>query len=123
VGQAWEAALNEYLQHHARKNHDNAVAKTWVATPDGETILGFYSLSPASVACERAPEVLSPTSGKYDIATFHLGRLAVDRRYQGQGLGGMLLGAAARGCIRAAAEVGGSMLPIDAKNRARSGVV
>ena len=35
---------------------------------------------------------------------------------QGQGLGGQLLAAAARRCLRAAAEVGGVVLIIDAKN-------
>jgi GNAT superfamily N-acetyltransferase len=42
--------------------------------------------------------------------------LAVDRNAQGQGLGGQLLLAAGRRCLRASAEVGGVALLIDAKN-------
>jgi GNAT superfamily N-acetyltransferase len=50
------------------------------------------------------------------VPGFRLARIAIDRRWQGQGLGGQLLGAAARRCLRAAAEVGGVVLIIDAKN-------
>jgi GNAT superfamily N-acetyltransferase len=45
-----------------------------------------------------------------------LARLAVDRRFQGHGIGGQLLLAAGRRCLLAAAEVGGVVLVIDAKN-------
>lgn len=47
---------------------------------------------------------------------FRLGRLAVDLRQQRQGLGGQLLLAAGRRCLRVANEVGGVALLIDAKN-------
>lgn len=46
-----------------------------------------------------------------------LARLAVDQSAQGHGLGGQLLLAAGRRCIRAAVHVGGVALLIDAKNR------
>jgi GNAT superfamily N-acetyltransferase len=45
-----------------------------------------------------------------------LARLAVDRKVQGQGIGGQLLIAAGRRCLLASAEVGGVVLVIDAKN-------
>jgi GNAT superfamily N-acetyltransferase len=110
-----ESELNGYFQGHARKNHESGGAKTFVATSDGAAVLGFYTLSPASVDCHRAPVVLTRNSGRYELPAFRRGRLAVDRAYQGQGLGGMLL-AAARRCIRAATEVGGSAILIDARN-------
>lgn len=53
---------------------------------------------------------------RYDEPVFRLGRLAVDRTVQGQGLGGQLLLAAGRRCLLAAAEVGGVALLIDATN-------
>jgi GNAT superfamily N-acetyltransferase len=45
-----------------------------------------------------------------------LARLATHVGIQGQGLGGQLLGAAARRCIRVATDVGGIILIIDAKS-------
>ena len=45
-----EPALNEFLQRHARQNHDLGGAKTFLAISDTDhkTMLGFYSLSSKS---------------------------------------------------------------------------
>jgi len=118
-----EPALNEFLQRHARRNHDLGGAKTFLAIGDAEnkTILGFYSLSPASVEYARTPEIVRRGLARYDVPAFRLARLAVDRKVQGQGLGGQLLLAAGRRCLLAAAEVGGVALLIDAKNEKVAG--
>jgi GNAT superfamily N-acetyltransferase len=113
-----EAALNEFLQRHARQSHDLGGAKTFlaIADTDNKTILGFYSLSPASIEYARTPEVVRKGLARYDVPVFRLARLAVDHRVQRQGLGEQLLLAAGRRCLLAAAEVGGVALLIDAKN-------
>jgi predicted GNAT family N-acyltransferase len=51
------------------------------------------------------------------VGGFRLGRLAVGKTLQGHGLGGQLLIAAARRCIRASREMGGTAMMIDAKDR------
>ncbi len=113
-----EEALNQFLRHHARKSHDLGGAKTFLAIDDldGETILGFYSLSPASIAFARTPEIARRGLARHDVPAFRLARLAVDQRAQGRGLGGQLLLAAGRRCLLAASEVGGVALLIDAKS-------
>ena len=113
-----EEALNEFLRRYARKSHELGGAKTFLAIDeiDNKTILGFYSLSPASVSYARTPEIVRRSLARHDVPGFRLARLAVDRRYQGRGLGGQLLLAAGRRCLLAAAEVGGVVLVIDAKN-------
>jgi GNAT superfamily N-acetyltransferase len=113
-----EEALNEFLRRYARQSHERGGAKTFLAIDDadGKTILGFYSLSPASLSYARTPEIVRRGLPRHDVPGFRLGRLAVDRRYQGQGIGGQLLLSAGRRCLLAAAEVGGVMLVIDAKN-------
>jgi GNAT superfamily N-acetyltransferase len=113
-----EPALNEFLQRHARHSHDLGGSKTFLAISDDDskTILGFYSLSPASIEYARTPEIIRRGLARYDVPVFRLGRLAVDRKLQGRGLGGQLLLAAGRRCLLAAAEVGGVALLIDAKN-------
>jgi GNAT superfamily N-acetyltransferase len=113
-----EPDLNDFLRHHARQNHERGVSKTFVALDDADdnTILGYYSLSPASIGYARVPEMISRTQGRYDAGGFRLARLAVSTTLQGQGLGGQLLAAAARRCLLVAAEVGGTILVIDAKS-------
>jgi GNAT superfamily N-acetyltransferase len=118
-----EPALNEFLQRHARKNHDLGGAKTFLAIGDADNnaILGFYSLSPASVEYARTAEIVRRGLARHDVPVFRLARLAVDRKVQGQGLGGQLLLTAGRRCLLAAAEVGGVALLIDAKNEKVAG--
>jgi GNAT superfamily N-acetyltransferase len=113
-----EEALNEFLRRYARKSHELGGAKTFLAIDDADrkTILGFYSLSPASVEYARTPEIVRRGLARHDVPGFRLARLAVDREVQGQGLGGQLLLAAGRRCLLAAREVGGVVLAIDAKN-------
>ncbi len=117
-----DEALNEFLRRYARKSHERGGAKTFLAIEDaGDTILGFYSLSPASVDYARTPEILRRGLARHKVPGFRLARLAVDRRFQGQGIGGQLLLAAGRRCLWAAAEVGGVVLVIDAKNKGVAG--
>lgn len=115
-----QADLNSFLAQHARKAHENSVSKTYVAVDagDGVTVHGFYTLSPAQVEFFRVPDVARPAGGRYPVAGFRLGRLAVSKRLQGLGLGGQLLVAAAVRCMRASAEVGGTAMIIDAKDEA-----
>jgi len=113
-----DAALNEFLRRYARQTHEHGSARTFVAVPDDDVtrVLGFYTLSPAAVESSRTPDVIRRGLGRYDIPAFRLGRPAVERIVQGQGLGGQLLLAAGRRCLRASQEVGGVALLIDAKN-------
>jgi len=113
-----EEALNEFLRRYARKSHESGGAKTFlaIADADNKTILGFYSLAPASVDYARTPETIGHGLARHDVPGFRLARLAVDRRWQGRGMGGQLLLAAGRRCLLASAEVGGVVLVIDAKN-------
>jgi GNAT superfamily N-acetyltransferase len=120
-----EEALNEFLRRYARKSHERGGAKTFLAIDDADAdnkaILGFYSLSPASVDYDQTPEIVRRGLARHDVPGFRLARLAVDRRFQGKGLGGQLLLAAGRRCLLAAEEVGGVVLVIDAKNERAAG--
>ncbi|MFN8710517.1 MAG: GNAT family N-acetyltransferase [Planctomyces sp.] len=113
-----EPALNDFLRQHARKSHEKGAAKTFLAisSADGTTILGFYSLCPASMEYARTPQGVRKGLARYDVPVFRLGRLAVNRLFQGQGLGGQLILAAGRRCLLAATEVGGVAMLIDAKS-------
>ncbi|MFT4822730.1 MAG: GNAT superfamily N-acetyltransferase [Halioglobus sp.] len=110
--------LNNFLQRHARKSHEKGGAKTFLAIDDRDdtSVIGFYSLSPASIAYERTPEVVKRGLAGHEVPVFRLGRLAVDKSVQGQGTGGKMLLTAGRRCLYVAAEAGGVALLIDAKN-------
>ena len=111
-------ALNEYLQLYARQNHESGGAKTFVAVSPGRptTILGYYTISPGSIAFTKTPATVARKLGRYEVPVFRLGRLAVSLAVQGHGLGGELLVAAGERAIAVAREVGGVALAIDAKD-------
>ena len=110
--------MNTFFQRYARQSHESGAAKTFLAIDDADSksILGFYSLAPGALAYADTPETIRRGLARHEVPGFRLARISVDLRWQGQGLGGQLLGAAARRCLRAAAEVGGVVLIIDAKN-------
>lgn len=113
-----DAALNEFLNKYARQSHESGGAKTFVAIDDadGKTVLGFYSLAPGALAYADTPELVRRGLARHEVPGFRLARIATDKRLQGGGLGGQLLAMAACRCLRAAAEVGGVVLVIDAKS-------
>ena len=77
--------LNRYLQHSARQNQDKDLGRTYVAVEDGQlSVLGYYTLSAASIEFEEYPE--NASFPHYPIPAILLARLAVDLHYQGQGI-------------------------------------
>lgn len=113
-----DAAMNEFLHRYARQSHDAGGAKTFLAinNADNTTVLGFYSLAPGALAYADTPEIVRRGLARHDVPGFRLARLATQFKLQGNGLGGQLLAAAGRRCLRAAANGGGVILIIDAKN-------
>ena len=114
-----DAEQNLFLRNHARQSHEKGGAKTFLAidSTDRKTILGFYSLAPASLSYAQTPALLRRGLARYDVPGFRLARLAIARSVQGKGLGGQLLLIAGRRCLLAATQVGGVVLIIDAKNQ------
>lgn len=110
-----DEALNRFLKHFARQNHEKGGSKTFLAL-NNQTILGFYSVSPASITYERVPDIVKRGLARHEIPVFRLNRLAVDLSVQGLGLGGQLLLSAGRRCLTVSLETGGVALLIDAKN-------
>jgi GNAT superfamily N-acetyltransferase len=110
--------MNQFLARYARQSHEQNAAKTYCAieTARPGRILGFYSIAPSAVAHATVPARMSKGLARHDVPGFLLARIATDRSAAGQGLGGQLLVAAARRCLRLVAEGGGILLIIDAKN-------
>ena len=114
-----QSDLNEYIKKYARQNTQAGVTRTYVACPvKTKRVAGFYSLSTASMAFEHLPPEANKGLPKYPIPTVHLARLAVDKVYQKQGLGGLLLFNAMFRTAEVSSQAGVFALTVDAKDTA-----
>lgn len=110
-----EPALNQYLQRLARQQSARNFSKTYVVVPAGEAqILGFYSISAGGVDFENWPQNLRLP--RYPTPVVRIGRLAVDARSQGRGVGAVLLRHALGLALRLSDSVGLNAVVVDAKN-------
>lgn len=95
-----EAALDEWLVRRAWRSQRAGSARTYVACA-GVRVVGYYALAAGSVARALAPGRVR--RGMPDpVPVMLLARLAVDRRWQGRGLGASLLRDAAARTVQAA---------------------
>lgn len=85
--------LNCYLKSQASQDMKKRASTLFVALSPKETsIVGFYTLAMYSVDVHLVPESLKEKLPKYPmIPAILLGRLAVDCRFQGEGIGECLL--------------------------------
>jgi len=109
-----EPSLNEYLQRFARQNAELFLGRTYVLVVPGQAyIQGYYTLSGGSVGCQDLPERRLP---RYPIPIVLMGRLAVDQKAQGQGLGELLLQDALKRSAQLAQHLGIYAVVVDALN-------
>lgn len=84
-----EDHLNAWLRERARRNQADGSSRTWVVADD-QRVVGFYASSTAVVL--RASASKRAARNQPDpLPALLLGRLAVDRKLQGAGLGAALL--------------------------------
>jgi len=125
-------ALNDWLRTSASQQAKSNTARTFVATPKNvpawhkagytdvteNTILGYIALSSGQAEETQLPEMARKKLPR-SVPIARLGRLAVDKRFQGQGLGEVLLMEAVRQALIAAEAIGVAGIFIDAKAEAR----
>lgn len=114
--------LNDWLWQVARQHQDKGLSKTFVATleEDPAGICGYYALTLAELESRHLPDAWRKKLPRR-IPGVRLGRLAVDRRYQGRGLGELLLIDALTRARRIHIEAGGIGLFVDAIDEQASG--
>ncbi len=110
------AALDEYLRKQATQDARKHAAIPFVATPDGKTIAGYYTLSQYAVRLADIPENIAKKLPRYPVipATL-LGRLAVSTDFRGQGIGELLLMDAIYRALRTSREIASVAVVVDAK--------
>lgn len=118
--QCGEPRLDAYLQRYASQDVKRDIARVFVATPHHDTakVAGFYSLSAGSVSATDLPDAQRRKLPRYPVPVALLGRLAVDRRFQGQGLGAILLADACIKVAQASRVLAVAGLIVDAKSEA-----
>lgn len=111
-------ALDEYIRRYASQDARKNVARVFVATPedDAKQLAGFFTLSAGSVSCASLPSVLARKLPQYPIPVALIGRLAVSEKFQGKGLGSILLADACEKVSRASAMLAVAGIIVDAKD-------
>ncbi len=89
-----KSSLNNYIQTQVSQDVKKKLSVCFVLLDtDQKTVLGYYTLSNGSIPHDSVPEKLRkkyPRSYDYIPVTL-LGRLAIDKKVKGEGLGGKLL--------------------------------
>jgi ribosomal protein S18 acetylase RimI-like enzyme len=112
-----EPVLDAYLQRQASQDVNRRVTRVFVAIgKQPKAIAGYCSLSAASFDKRGLPPQLSKRLPHYPIPAAILGRLAVDKAYQGRKLGETMLMDACRRVVRASEALAMHALVVDAMN-------
>lgn len=113
-------ALNTFLQTQARKEMDRRSAITYVLVDPAapREIIGFYSLSAATVLLDFVPADMAKKLGRQQsVPSTLMGRLALSRRHQGKGLGSLLLWDALKRSEEKSRDIGSVAVIVDAKDQ------
>lgn len=112
--------LDDYLKRYASQNQRHHLVQVYVAENDDGKVLGYYTLSAASLSHEELPISLARRLPKYPIPAALIGRMASDGRARAAGLhiGSRLLIHALKQALRAAAAIGVQCVIVDSKPEA-----
>ncbi|WP_186156639.1 GNAT family N-acetyltransferase [Burkholderia gladioli] len=107
-------ALDRYLRETVTQDVRRRVAACFVMLDSG-SVVGYYTLSAASIALAELPHEMVRKLPRYPaVPAVRMGRLAVDARFRGRGLGAALLVNALRRAARS--EIAAVALTVDAKD-------
>jgi GNAT superfamily N-acetyltransferase len=106
--------LDAWIRRKARANQASGASRTYVLCR-GDRVVGFYALAAGSVSHDLSPRKLRQNMPD-PVPVIVLGRLAVDAREQGNGLGRALLRDAVLRVAAAAREVGVAAMLVHALN-------
>ncbi len=107
--------LNNYLKTQAGQDIKRKLSACFVLSENETTIQGYYTLSNNSIPLSSFPEQIQKKLPKSynSIPTTLLGRLAIDKKYQGQGIGKILLIDALKRSYELSQEIGSFAVVVD----------
>lgn len=108
--------LDRYFRSQVSQDIRRRVAACYIALEqESDQIAGFYTLSASQVAVGELPKDLRRKLPRYPaVPAVRLGRLAVDQRFKGRGLGSALLIDAAVRALRS--DIAAFAMVVDAKD-------
>jgi GNAT superfamily N-acetyltransferase len=109
-----ESVLDDWLRHRAWDNMQVAASRTYVVCRSGSNrISGYFALSMGQILATDVIGSMRRNIPRH-IPAVVLGRLAIDRISQGQGLGRALLAEVLRRSVLASAEVSARLVSVHA---------
>ncbi len=113
------APLNSYLRQTARQHTERGISRTFVlvdeVAAEPKSIAGYFTLNICQLRAEQLPTEIGRRLPR-EVAGVKLGRLAVAKTRQRQGLGRVLLVAAMKKFVEVFDSAGGIGLFVDAKD-------
>lgn len=107
--------LDRYFQRYAGQNQfRHHIGTTYVAV-QGDQIAGFSTVSTGEMVAEKLAPTLRRGLPAYPLPILRLARLAVDERFQGHGIGSLLLRAVLRLALDLRDRLGCIGVVVDAK--------
>ncbi|MGV0006185.1 MAG: GNAT family N-acetyltransferase [Candidatus Porifericomitaceae bacterium WSBS_2022_MAG_OTU9] len=113
-----EPLLDQYLKQYAGQDSKRRVNKVYVATStkSPQQVIGYYSLSAASIDTAKLAEKLRRRLPRHPVPVVLLGRLAVAKSHQRQGLGAILIADALQHIAHASQVIAVYAVVVDALN-------
>ena len=86
-------SLDQYIQKQASQDERRRISRVFIASKEVEPnkIVGYYTLSTMSIELSHLPPEITKKLPRHPVPAALLGRLAVSKEAQGQGVGKMLL--------------------------------
>lgn len=108
--------LDNYLKKQAKQDINRRISRVFIASLPGQpsTILGYYTLSSLSIELDQLPEETKRKLPRHPIPAALIGRLAVSKNAQGQGIGKILLADAIKRTLAVSQEIAIYAMVVDA---------
>lgn len=111
--------LDSYIRQQSGQDLRRHLATTFILTPDGRQISGYYTLSAHTLLARDLPLDVGRKLPRFPLPVTLLGRLAVSKALVGRGLGQLLLMDALQRAWLSSKQIASWAVVVDAKEGAR----
>lgn len=111
--------IDNFLKITASKYLAGDIGRIYVAVETtGGRLVGFYAVGPHSIDASELEADMKKRLPNYDrISAYYLSMIGTHSNVQGKGVGGFLLADALKRCMKAADDMGGRFVVLDAINK------